>query len=88
MYGNDLEKVDLMTGLYAEPLPTGFGFSETAFRIFVLMASRRLKSDRFFTDDYRAENYTEFGRNYNNENSMLTLLSVIVPSWPGSSRRG
>ena len=28
-----------------EPLPEGFGFSETAFRIFVLMASRRLKSD-------------------------------------------
>ena len=54
VYGNDLEKVDLMTGLYAEPLPEGFGFSETAFRVFLLMASRRLKSDRFFTDDYRA----------------------------------
>ena len=49
VYNGDLEKVDLMTGLFAEPLPEGFGFSETAFRIFVLMASRRLKSDRFFT---------------------------------------
>src|SRR3989442_2122996 len=39
VYGNDLEGVDLMVGLYAEPLPDGFGFSETAFRIFVLMAS-------------------------------------------------
>ena len=57
VYNNDLEKVDLMAGLYAEPLPEGFGFSETAFRIFVLMASRRLKSDRFFTDDYRPEIY-------------------------------
>ena len=47
VYNGDLEKVDLMTGLFAEPLPEGFGFSETAFRIFVLMASRRLKSDRF-----------------------------------------
>ena len=53
-----------MTGLFAEPLPEGFGFSETAFRIFVLMASRRLKSDRFFTDDYRPEIYTEFGLDY------------------------
>ena len=61
VYNNDLEKVDLMTGLYAEPLPEGFGFSETAFRVFILMASRRLKSDRFFTDDYKAELYTEFG---------------------------
>ena len=44
--------VDLMVGLYAEPLPQGFGFSDTAFRVFILMASRRLKSDRFFTRDY------------------------------------
>ena len=32
--------------------PAGFGFSDTAFRIFILMASRRLKSDRFFTTDF------------------------------------
>ena len=41
-------------------MPEGFGFSDTAFRIFILMASRRLKSDRF-ADDYRPEIYTEFG---------------------------
>jgi hypothetical protein len=74
VYGGDLEKVDLMTGLYAEPLPAGFGFSETAFRIFVLMASRRLKSDRFFTDDYRREVYSEFGLDYIRKNSMLSVL--------------
>src|SRR5262249_55053198 len=34
VYNGDLEKVDLMTGLYAEPLAPGFGFSETAFRLF------------------------------------------------------
>jgi hypothetical protein len=61
VYGGDLEQVDLMVGLYAEPLPEGFGFSETAFRIFILMASRRLKSDRFFTDDYRPEIYRSKG---------------------------
>ena len=80
VYGNDLEKVDLMTGLFAEPLPEGFGFSETAFRIFVLMASRRLKSDRFFTDDYRKEVYTQFGIDYIRQNSMLTLLTRHFPS--------
>jgi hypothetical protein len=73
VYG-DLDKVDLMTGLFAEPLPEGFGFSETAFRIFVLMASRRLKSDRFFTNDYRPEVYTEFGLDYIKKNSMLSVL--------------
>jgi hypothetical protein len=78
VYG-DIEKVDLMTGLFAEPLPTGFGFSETAFRVFVLMASRRLKSDRFFTDDYRPEIYTEFGLDYIDKNSMLSVLRRHYP---------
>lgn len=80
VYGNDLEKVDLMTGLYAEPLPEGFGFSETAFRVFILMASRRLKSDRFFTDDYRAELYTELGLNYIKQSTMLLLLKRHYPA--------
>jgi len=79
VYGNDVEKVDLMTGLYAEPLPEGFGFSDTAFRIFVLMASRRLKSDRFFTDDFGPRLYTEFGIDYIKKTTMLTLLQRHMP---------
>src|SRR4029079_12021461 len=74
VYNNDLEKVDLMTGLYAEPLPEGFGFSETAFRVFILMASRRLKSDRFFTDDFRPEIYTVFGIDFLRKNTTLHVL--------------
>jgi hypothetical protein len=102
VYNNDLEKVDLMTGLFAEPLPDGFGFSETAFRVFILMASRRLKSDRFFTDDYRADIYTEFGINYIKDNSMLKVLTRHHPDlapalqgvenafhpWPAATARG
>ena len=79
VYDGDLEKVDLMTGLFAEPLPEGFGFSETAFRIFVLMASRRLKSDRFFTDDFRPEIYTEFGIDYLKKSTMLSVLRRHYP---------
>ena len=96
VYNGDLEKVDLMTGLYAEPLPEGFGFSETAFRIFILMASRRLKSDRFFTDDFRPEIYTEFGIDYIRKNTMLTRAAAPLPAaragarraWRTRSRRG
>ena len=68
-----------MTGLFAEPLPPGFGFSETAFRVFILMASRRLKSDRFFTDDFRPEVYTEFGIDYVRRNSMLSVVKRHYP---------
>jgi len=78
VYG-DIEKVDLMAGLYAEPLPPGFGFSDTAFRVFILMASRRLKSDRFFTDDWKPEIYTEFGLDYIRHNSMLSVLRRHFP---------
>jgi len=79
LYKGDIEKVDLMVGLFAEPLPEGFGFSETAFRIFVLMASRRLKSDRFYTDDFRPEIYTQEGLDYIRHNGMKSVLARHVP---------
>ena len=78
VYG-DVERVDLMVGLYAEPLPKGFGFSDTAFRVFILMASRRLKSDRFFTRDYNAETYTQTGLDWIDETSMSDVLLRHYP---------
>jgi hypothetical protein len=80
VYDGDLERVDLMVGLYAEPLPRGFGFSDTAFRVFILMASRRLKSDRFFTIDYRPDVYTPEGFEWVNRNSMKRVLLRHCPS--------
>jgi hypothetical protein len=47
--------------------------------VFVLMASRRLKSDRFFTDDFRPEIYTDFGIDYLKKNSLLTVLRRQYP---------
>jgi alpha-dioxygenase len=40
VYGDDVEKLDLLVGLMAERKPTGYAISETAFVIFLLMASR------------------------------------------------
>jgi hypothetical protein len=42
-------------------------------------ASRRLKSDRFFTNDYRAEIYTQLGLDWIDDNSMLTVLRRHYP---------
>ena len=80
VYNNDLEMVDTMVGMMAEPLQEGMGFSETAFRIFLLMASRRLKSDRFLSQDYRPEVYTKQGIEWVEENSMKAILSRHFPS--------
>ncbi|MER5978516.1 peroxidase family protein [Streptomyces sp. NPDC001857] len=74
LYDGDIEKVDLMVGLYAEKLPAGFAFSDTAFRIFILMASRRLNSDRFFTEYYTPEVYSKAGMAWIDDNSMITVL--------------
>jgi hypothetical protein len=75
----DPEEVDAMVGMYAERKPKGFGFSDTAFRIFILMASRRLESDRFFTTDYRPEVYTREGIDWVVNNSMRSLLLRHFP---------
>jgi len=60
--------------MFAEPRPKGFAFSDTAFRIFALMASRRLNSDRFFTRDYTPQVYTEAGLDWIDDNTMATVL--------------
>ena len=78
LYG-DVEDVDLTVGLFAEKPPPGFGFSDTAFRIFILMASRRLKSDRFFTVDFTPRIYTPEGMSWIDDN---TMSSVLVRHYP------
>lgn len=58
VYGADgIENVDLQVGLLAEKKPRGFAITETAFLVFLLMASRRLGADRFFTTDFNAKTY-------------------------------
>jgi len=65
VYGHDaaaIEKVDLLVGTLAEGTrPTCYGFGETLFQVFTLMASRRIHADRFYTSDYNATTYTQAG---------------------------
>src|SRR3954449_3391470 len=79
VYNNDIDMVDLQVGMYAEPLPPGFGFSDTAFRVFILMASRRLKSDRFFTTDFRPEVYTQTGIDWVTHTKMKDVILRHYP---------
>jgi hypothetical protein len=79
VYNNDIDKVDLQVGMYAEPTPPGFGFSDTAFRVFILMASRRLKSDRFFTTDFTPEVYTQTGIDWVTKTKLSDVLLRHYP---------
>jgi Animal haem peroxidase len=77
---DNVDRVDLMVGLFCEVPPPGFGFSDTAFRIFILMASRRLKSDRFIAKDFTADVYTAEGIDWVNNNSFVSLLLRHFPT--------
>jgi hypothetical protein len=78
-----VDDVDTMVGLFAETPPPGFGFSDTAFRIFILMASRRLQSDRFLTVDFRPEIYSPFGMDWIANNGMTSVILRHCPDLAG-----
>ncbi|KAJ4181421.1 hypothetical protein NW767_014151 [Fusarium falciforme] len=84
VYNGDIEAVDLLVGTLSEPLPEGFGFSDTAFRVFILMASRRIKSDRFLAGDgWCPEIYTHEGINWVQNNTMKDVLCRHFPELAG-----
>jgi hypothetical protein len=80
VYDDDVDQLDQMIGMYAENPPGGFAFSDTAFRIFVLMASRRLNSDRFLTTDCNERVYTRAGIEWVNDTDMTTVLLRHYPA--------
>ncbi len=83
-----IDEVDTVVGLLGETPPEGFGFSDTAFRIFILMASRRLQSDRFLTVDFRPEVYSPFGMDWLAQNSMTSIILRHCPDLAAVLPRG
>ncbi|EAU35382.1 conserved hypothetical protein [Aspergillus terreus NIH2624] len=85
VYG-DIELVDTLVGSHSEPVPEGFGFSDTAFRIFILMASRRLNSDRFIAGQWDTNTYTEEGFHWVQNTGMKDVLLRHFPELKGHLR--
>jgi len=86
VYGHqpaDVEKLDLLIGTLGEDpernRPTGFGFGETMFQIFILNATRRLQADRFYTDCYNEETYTKEGLDWIDDVDFKTVLLRHYP---------
>ncbi len=85
VYGDNVENLDLLVGTLAETQrPTNFGFGETMFQIFILNASRRLQADRFYTDDYRPEVYTEEGMQWVDDASLKVVILRHFPELASS----
>lgn len=85
VYGDDVEKLDLQVGLMAEKKIKGFAISETAFFLFILIASRRLEADRFFTSSFNSKTYTQQGLEWVNKTE--TLKDVIDRHFPEMTRK-
>jgi hypothetical protein len=80
----DVDEIDLLVGLLSETPPDGFAISDTAFRVFVGMASRRLKSDRFITEDYREELYSRTGLSWVENATFKSVLWRNMPELRGA----
>ena len=79
---DNIEDVDIVVGYLGEMArPHGFAISETQFHLFILNASRRLFSDRFFTSDFRPAFYTQLGIDW-------VMNNGPVKQWEGGEPNG
>ncbi|XP_024973034.1 alpha-dioxygenase 1-like isoform X4 [Cynara cardunculus var. scolymus] len=85
VYNDDVEQLDLLVGMAAEKKIKGFAISETAFLIFIIMASRRLEADRFFTSDFNKDVYTKKGFEW--VNTTESLKDVLNRHYPEMTDR-
>ncbi|KAL3833220.1 hypothetical protein ACJIZ3_007956 [Penstemon smallii] len=85
VYNDDVEELDILVGLMAEKKIKGFAISETAFFIFLLMATRRLEADRNFTSDFNEEVYTKKGLEW--VNTTESLKDVLDRHYPEMSKK-
>ncbi|MFS8011290.1 putative hem peroxidase superfamily, hem peroxidase, animal-type [Helianthus anomalus] len=85
VYGDDVEQLDLLVGMMAEKKIKGFAISETAFVIFLTMASRRLQADKYFTSDFNEDVYTKKGLEW--VNTTESLKDVLDRHYPEMSDR-
>jgi hypothetical protein len=72
---DNIEDLDTVVGWLAESTrPHGYAISETQFTVFIINASRRLFSDRFFTSSFRPEFYTNLGVEWVNNNGPTGIV--------------
>jgi len=83
VYGDDagaIERVDALVGTLAEGTrPLCYGFGETLFQVFTVMATRRIQADRFYTDDFTPAVYTEAGMDWIRD---ATMKGVLLRHFP------
>jgi hypothetical protein len=78
---DNVEDLDTVVGWLAESTrPHGYAISETQFTVFIINASRRLFSDRFFTSSFRPEFYTQLGVDWVTNNGPTVMQEAGLPN--------
>jgi hypothetical protein len=81
-----IDRVDLLIGtLGSAKRPSGYGFGEELFTLFILNASRRLEADPFYTTLYDEAHYTQAGIDWVDD---ATLKGVLLRHYPGLAATG
>lgn len=79
LYHNDIESLDSTIGFLAEEPPEGLELGETVVHMLSLLASRRIESDRFYTTDFNAKVYTQYGIDWINAATIKKIISRNFP---------
>lgn len=78
-YPEGIDTMDTLIGLHLEPKIPGMIFGETTYHIFVTNTTKRIERDRFLTQCFTPEYYTEFGLRHVDESSMSSVLLRHYP---------
>jgi hypothetical protein len=92
VYGSDagaINRMDALVGTLAEGIrPACYGFGETLFQVFTVMATRRIQADRFLTTDYTPAVYTPEGIDWVEGNSFKSVLLRHYPELASTGLAG
>ena len=63
LYKGDVNKIEYIVGYKSEVRPSNWALTPTQVRTFLPVVTYRIWADRFYTQDFNAKTYTEFGMN-------------------------
>ena len=63
LYKGDVNKIEYIVGFKSEVRPSSWALTPTQVRTFLPVVTYRIWADRFYTQDFNAKTYTEYGMN-------------------------
>jgi hypothetical protein len=83
LYDNDVEKLDLLIGTHLEQKMPNCIFGETIYQLFLVHTLRRITNDRFYTNEFNSDRYTNWGMEYIRNITFKSLLLTHYPELNG-----